>query len=112
MLIIAALPALASRSQLDVQTYMHGVGREARNASRLMMKADTAAKNDALAAMAVAIERASDLLREANARDVAVARLKGLDDAAIDRLTLTPARIAAMADGLRQVAALPDPVGE
>ena len=97
---------------MDVPTYMHGVGRRARAASRLMAKAGTAAKNKALGATARAIERASTSLIDANALDVAEARKKKLDDAAIDRLILTPKTIAAMADGLNQIAKLPDPIGE
>jgi glutamate-5-semialdehyde dehydrogenase len=97
---------------MDVQTYMHGVGREARNASRLIAKADTATKNHALTAIAQAIERTAQVLIEANARDLDAAREKGLDRAALDRLTLTEKGVAAMADGLTQVAKLPDPVGE
>ncbi len=97
---------------MDVRTYMIGVGKAARAASREMAVADTRAKNVALTAMADAIERASETLQQENARDVAAAKTKGLDAAAIDRLTLTPKTIAAMADGLRQIAALPDPIGE
>jgi glutamate-5-semialdehyde dehydrogenase len=97
---------------MDVQTYMHGVGREARNASRLIAKADTATKNRALTAIAQAIERTAQVLIEANARDLDAAREKGLDRAALDRLTLTEKGVAAMADGLTQIAKLPDPVGE
>ena len=97
---------------MDVQTYMHGVGRQARAASRLIAKADTHTKNKALTGMAQAIARASHSLIDANARDVAEARHKKLDDAAIDRLILTPKTIAAMADGLLQIEKLPDPVGE
>jgi glutamate-5-semialdehyde dehydrogenase len=97
---------------MDVQTYMHGVGRQARAAARLMARADTATKNKALTATAQALERASQRLIDANALDVAEARRKQLDDAAIDRLILTPKTIAAMADGLEQIARLPDPIGE
>lgn len=97
---------------MDVQTYMHGIGRQARAASRLTAKADTATKNRALTATALAIARAQQSLIEANNLDVAQARHKKLDEAAIDRLMLTPKTIAAMADGLAQIAALPDPVGE
>ena len=97
---------------MDVQTYMHGVGRQARAASRVVARAGTAAKNRALTATAAAIERAAKLLLTANALDVAAARDKKLDNAAIDRLTLTSKTIAAMADGLQQIAKLPDPVGE
>ncbi|HTE15583.1 MAG TPA: glutamate-5-semialdehyde dehydrogenase [Burkholderiales bacterium] len=97
---------------MDVQTYMHGIGRQARAAARLMAKADTATKNKALTVMAQVIERGAQALIDANARDVTEARHKKLDDAAIDRLILTPKTIAAMADGLVQIAKLSDPVGE
>jgi glutamate-5-semialdehyde dehydrogenase len=97
---------------MDIQTYMHGMGKRARAASRVMAVAGTRAKNDALAAMADAIERNAPALLAANARDVEAARRKCLDDAFVDRLTLTTKGIAAMADGLRQIAGLPDPVGE
>lgn len=97
---------------MDVQTYMLNIGKAARAASRAMAVADTRAKNTALTAMATAIEHAAKVLLHENARDLEAAKTKNLDSAAIDRLTLTPKRIAAMADGLRQIAALPDPVGE
>ncbi len=97
---------------MDVGTYIHNVGRQARTAARVIAKADTATKNRALNEMAAAIGRDSKRLLEANARDVADARKQGLDAAMIDRLTLTPKGIAAMADGLRQIAGLPDPIGE
>jgi glutamate-5-semialdehyde dehydrogenase len=97
---------------MDVQTYMHGVGREARSASRLIAKADTATKNHALERIAQAIGRTAQTLIEANARDVEAARSKGLDNAAIDRLTLTEKAVFEMADGLTQIARLPDPIGE
>ena len=97
---------------MDVPTYMQGVGRQARAASRLIAKAGTHTKNLALTTTAQAILRAEKSLLDANALDVAEARHKKLDDAAIDRLILTPKTIAAMADGLTQIAKLPDPVGE
>ncbi|HET7159694.1 MAG TPA: glutamate-5-semialdehyde dehydrogenase [Burkholderiales bacterium] len=97
---------------MDVQTYMHSVGREARNAARFMARADTATKNAALTAIAQAIERASSTLLKANARDLDAARTQKLDAAAIDRLTLNDLNLAAMADGVRQIASLADPVGE
>ncbi|HEV7393215.1 MAG TPA: glutamate-5-semialdehyde dehydrogenase, partial [Burkholderiales bacterium] len=97
---------------MDVQTYMHGVGREARAASRLIAKADTGTKNKALLLIAQAVERTSKQLMAANARDVDAARKQKLDAAAIDRLTLTKSNIAAIVDGLLQIAKLPDPVGE
>jgi len=96
---------------MDVGTYMHGVGRQARAAARVIARADTTTKNRALKDMAVAIERDAKRLLEANARDVEEAKKQKLDAAAIDRLTLTPKTIVAMADGLRQIAALPDPIG-
>jgi glutamate-5-semialdehyde dehydrogenase len=96
---------------MDVQTYIHGIGRQARAAARLVARADTATKNRALKAMAAAIERDRKRLLEANARDLAAAKAQNLDAAMVDRLTLTPKVIAAMADGLRQIAALPDPIG-
>jgi glutamate-5-semialdehyde dehydrogenase len=97
---------------MDVQTYMHAVGRAARAASRVVAKADTHAKNRALSATARAIERASESLLAANGQDVKAARARKLDDALIDRLQLTPKSIAAMADGLEQIVRLPDPIGE
>jgi len=90
---------------------MHGVGRQARAAARVIATAGTATKNRALKAIAAAIVRDQKRLLEANARDVAAARTQGLDAAMIDRLTLTPKLVTAMADGLRQIAALPDPIG-
>jgi glutamate-5-semialdehyde dehydrogenase len=97
---------------MDVQTYVHGIGRQARAAARLIARADTATKNRALNEIAAAIERDRKRLLEANARDLQEARRRKLDAAMIDRLTLTPKGIAAMADGLRQIARLPDPIGE
>jgi glutamate-5-semialdehyde dehydrogenase len=96
---------------MDICTYIHNVGRQARAASRVISRADTATKNRALRAMAAAIQRNRRQLIEANARDLEEARRQNLDSAAIDRLTLTPQVIASMADGLRQIAALPDPIG-
>jgi glutamate-5-semialdehyde dehydrogenase len=97
---------------MDLQSYMHGVGRAARAASRAMAKADTAAKDRALAAIAAAIERDSARLLGANERDLEAARAKGLAAAMVDRLALTQKGITAMAEGLRQIAQLADPVGE
>jgi glutamate-5-semialdehyde dehydrogenase len=97
---------------MDVQSYMHGIGRAARAASRIVAKADTETKNRALDAIAEAIERASEALLAANARDLKAARAQKLDEALIDRLTLNAKSVAAMADGLRQIARLPDPIGE
>jgi glutamate-5-semialdehyde dehydrogenase len=97
---------------MDVQTYMQGVGKAARAASRAMAKADTRAKDRALLSMAEAIASDEARLLAANAADLAAAREKGLEPALIDRLTLSAKGVQSMADGLRQIAALPDPVGE
>ncbi|HEX3632387.1 MAG TPA: glutamate-5-semialdehyde dehydrogenase [Casimicrobiaceae bacterium] len=97
---------------LDLTAYMREVGERARAAAQVLARAPTQAKDAALEAAAAAIERDARLLLAANAGDVAGSRAAGDDDAFVDRLALNPQRIVAMADGLRQVAALPDPVGE
>jgi glutamate-5-semialdehyde dehydrogenase len=97
---------------MDVKQYMEGVGKAARAASRETAKASTAAKDAALLAMAKAIRDNRDALLAANAKDVAEAKANGLDAALLDRLTLTAKGVETMAQGLEQVAALPDPVGE
>jgi len=96
----------------DIKSYMQSIGQEARAASRLTAKADTAAKNRALIAMADAIRRDEQLLLAANAKDLDNARAKGLEASMIDRLTLSAKGVATMAEGLLQIAALADPVGE
>jgi glutamate-5-semialdehyde dehydrogenase len=97
---------------LDLPAYMRDVGARARAASRELARADTRAKDEALLAMARAIRRDEAKLLAANARDIAAAKTSGCDAAFIDRLTLSPKSIAATADGLEQIAALRDPVGE
>ena len=97
---------------MDIKTYMQGVGRQAREASRAVARADTNQKNAALLAMAAAIERDADKLIAANEQDMAHARGAGYDTALLDRLALNSKTVAGMAEGLRQIAALPDPVGE
>ena len=96
---------------MDIETYMHSIGRAAREASRVMARAETRVKDLALSRMAAAMERDAEQLLAANARDLEAARAEGLAEALIDRLTLSPKTIAGMAEGLRQIAALPDPVG-
>jgi glutamate-5-semialdehyde dehydrogenase len=96
----------------DVAAYMGAVGAAARAAARLVARADTNARNHALHAMATAIRREESRLLAANAEDVAAARAAGHDAAFVDRLALTPKSVLAMADGLAEIAALPDPVGE
>ena len=97
---------------MDIKNYMLQIGQQARQASRIMAKADTGVKNRALALIASAIRRDAALLREANEQDLAAARANGLDAAMIDRLSLTDQGIATMAEGLEQIIALPDPIGE
>jgi glutamate-5-semialdehyde dehydrogenase len=88
------------------------LGRRAKAAARVLALVSTAAKDDALRAAAdVLVERSPEIL-DANGHDVAAAEAAGTTATVVDRLRLTPARVTAMADGLRQVAALPDPVGE
>src|SRR5215468_7590088 len=101
-----------SDSAVDLATYMRDVGERARAAARLLARASTQAKNAALESTAAAIERDSKRLLAANAEDVSAARVAGEDAAFVDRLTVKPATISAMAAGLREIAALPDPVGE
>jgi len=96
---------------LDIRKTMQDVGMRARRAAVHMSRAETAAKDAALFAMAAAIDQARDRLIAENARDLDAGRKAGLDDALLDRLTLNAERIAGMAEGLRQIAQLPDPVG-
>ncbi len=99
-------------STTDIKSYMQSVGREARAASRLVAKAETADKNKALIAMAEAIDRDAQKLLAANAKDLEHAGTKGLEASMIDRLALSQKSIANMAEGLQQIAALADPIGE
>ena len=96
----------------SVFDYMTRLGRAAREASRVVARASTAQKNHALKATAEALDAAREALVEANALDLAAGRTNGLDEAMLDRLALTPARIDDMIEGLRQVATLADPIGE
>lgn len=96
---------------MDMQAYMQDIGRRARAAAREIARADTNQKNRALHAMADAIERDAALLLAANAQDLDRARQHGLESALLDRLTLTEKGVASMAEGLRQIAALTDPIG-
>ncbi|WP_127477935.1 glutamate-5-semialdehyde dehydrogenase [Sulfurivermis fontis] len=97
---------------MDVKQYMQQVGQKARAAARAMARADTHAKNAALSAMADALIAGEAALIAANQKDLHAGKAQGLDAAMLDRLALDSARIAAMAEGLRQIAALPDPVGQ
>lgn len=91
---------------------MAQLGARAKAASRVLATASTAAKDAALLAAADLLVASGDAILEANARDVEREEAGGMAPALLDRLRLSPARIEAMAGGLRQVAALPDPVGE
>jgi glutamate-5-semialdehyde dehydrogenase len=103
---------LTTHEQSDTAALMAAIGRKARAASRPLAIASTTSKNAALAAMADAIVRREKAILEANAIDVANGQEAGLSQAMMDRLELTPARIKGMADGVREIAALADPVGE
>ena len=96
----------------DVKSLMQALGKNARAASRFMAAAETEVKNAALLATVEAIETNRELLAVANEKDMAAGAAKGLDAAMLDRLALTPERIDGMIEGLRQVAALADPIAE
>ena len=96
----------------DIQQYMTDVGQRARAAARRVSSAPTADKNRALLAMAEHIDQAQERLIDANKKDLDAGAKHGLDAALLDRLALNAERIRAMAQGLRDIAALPDPVGE
>jgi len=96
---------------MDIAVYMTEVGQQARAAATLIARSTTQVRNRALLATAEALDGARSELAEANARDLAGGKESGLDAAMLDRLELTPVRIDAMIEGLRQVASLPDPIG-
>ncbi len=98
--------------KLDVKAYLRGLGQAARAAARVLARAEPAAKNRALAAMAAEIRARQGELLAANRADVEQAKKDGRDAAFVDRLTLTPKLVEQMAEGLEQVAKLPDPVGQ
>jgi glutamate-5-semialdehyde dehydrogenase len=97
---------------MDIQQYMQQVGRNARKASRAMARADSATRNRALHLIADAIVRDAGLLRAANQQDMDAAAANGLAPAMLDRLALSDKAIDTMVEGLRQIASLPDPIGE
>jgi glutamate-5-semialdehyde dehydrogenase len=97
---------------MDIKQYILETGKRAREASRVMAKTDTATKNQMLLNIADLITESQTGLLEANELDLATGKANGLDAALLDRLELTPERIKAMAEGLCQVAELPDPIGE
>lgn len=99
-----------SVTEPDIDTYVRSLGAEARAAALALARADTGMRNRALLAAADRIEAHSDRILAANARDMAAG--SNLDPALRDRLALDAARVSAMASGLREVAALADPIGE
>ena len=96
---------------MTLNEQMTRLARQARAASRELAQLTTAGKNSCLLAMAAALEKNADAIKSANALDMEAAEKSGLSSAMLDRLKLDDKRIAAMAKGLREVAALPDPVG-
>ena len=97
---------------MDIKAYMAELGSKARIASRHIAKATTAQKNEALLNIADSIKKSRDTLLAANQQDLAAGKEKGLEAALLDRLELTDSRVNSMLEGIRQVAALDDPVGE
>ncbi len=97
---------------MEIETYMQELGLQAREASRLLSRSGTEEKNRALQEIAREIRQSVAILKKHNAQDLQAGKAKGLDAALLDRLELTDARIEGMAEGLEQIAALPDPVGE
>jgi glutamate-5-semialdehyde dehydrogenase len=102
----------AERPEASIEPMMLYMGRLAREAARALALASTEVKNHALEGMAAKLEAGAQKILDANIQEIDAARAKGRDQAFLDRLMLNPARIAAMAKGLREVAALPDPVGQ
>ena len=96
----------------EIRDAMDAIGEQARSAAQVIARTPTGLKNRALEAMARQIEGARDRILEANAADLEAANRTGLSSALLDRLELTPERVGAMAEGLAQIASLPDPVGE
>jgi glutamate-5-semialdehyde dehydrogenase len=97
---------------MDTVEYMHELGQDAREASRLMARADTKTKNQALLKIVDLLLESQDQIIAENAKDLEAGKVKGLDEALLDRLMLDASRIMAMASGLKQIAELPDPIGE
>ncbi|MCE8014685.1 glutamate-5-semialdehyde dehydrogenase [Halomonas sp. MCCC 1A17488] len=108
----ASQPERTEAAVVDVVAYMTRLGEAARSAASQMRRAITGDKNRALLAMAEQLQRRRSEILAANAADLARGRANGLEPALLDRLALDDARLDAMVEGLEQVAALPDPVGE
>lgn len=97
---------------MDIKEYMKTLGQQARKAGREISRTESGKKNLALLKIAEAIENSHGLLIAENRKDLDAGKSNGLDAASLDRLELKPSGIQAMVEGLKQVAALPDPVGE
>ena len=97
---------------MDIKAYIIEKGKMAKNGARRLATVSSSVKDKALLSMADAIEREGGRLKKENQKDIEYARTKGLSPALIDRLTINDKRIIEMAKMLREVAALPDPVGE
>jgi glutamate-5-semialdehyde dehydrogenase len=106
------MSAQAEAADTRIHDYVRDVGRRARAAARDMARIETAQKDAALIAIAEALTHSAGTLIDANRNDLEAGRAQGLDAALLDRLALNPSRITAMAEGLRQIATLPDPVGQ
>ena len=108
---LATEPRAAAEPAGDIAADMIALGHRARGAARRLAITTSAEKNTALTAMAAALRRSEAAILSANALDVSAAQSSGAAESFVDRLTLTPARIEAMATGIEEIAALPDPVG-
>ncbi len=106
-----SLAEVQTEQRVDIAAEMRAVGRAARAAARRLARATTSEKNKALAAMAAAIRAAEETILDENVLDLGDARAANLTGSFLDRLTLTPERIEAMARGVEEIAALPDPIG-
>jgi glutamate-5-semialdehyde dehydrogenase len=97
---------------MDIKSYMQDLGLQARKAAQIISRTDSVKKNDALLKIAEIINSNQAFIISENKKDLDAGKQNGLDLASLDRLTLTPVGINSMIEGLKQVAALPDPVGE
>jgi glutamate-5-semialdehyde dehydrogenase len=95
----------------NIHSYMQNIGQQAKQAALTLANADTQVKNNALLHIADALMARADWLKSENAKDLVAGKAKGLDAAMLDRLTLSDKTIAGMAEGVRQVATLADPIG-
>ena len=107
-----ALQAVAGQSAQDAESLLADLGARARQAARALAASPTETRNEALRLAAASLRTDATAILAANAIDMKAARERGLDAAMLDRLELNPARVEAMAKGLDDIAALPDPVGE